>query len=254
MNRIHATAALVILAAFMPNWAMAGVVTTDIGTECGAGLRDDSICRDIRIHPWSGKVEVALGLDGALALRSADTHTFSTRINSSDTGATTFKNEGTQSMRFGATARLEILERIGAGVTAGVADTSTDATPETAVYYSSSGSYPFKLEYTGPYVETGIYFPVQRLNTWGLFGGVRRYLSTTASATNENYGGSVKLDYTAETTPQDFFLGAFIGPVYFNLVSAKEIWRRDQDNSLLDNSGSGFEIGVSGPLTVLFPR
>lgn len=234
--------------------AAAGVVTTDPAVQCATGQRSDGICDDIRVNPWSGKLELALGLDSALAIRKADEKTFRARLSGSDQELSTLKNEGSETFRFGATARLEIFESAGAAVTTGYEVTSTDATPDTMAYNSSSGSYPFTLEYSGVYVESAVYFPIQRMNTRGIFGGIRRFLGKSAKATNSIYGQDAEINFTAEKPPVDFFLGGFFGPFYMTLVSRNEIWKQTNETSSVNNSGSGFEFGLSGPIAVMFPR
>ena len=249
IRTISLTAGLMIAPA-----ATAGVVTTDPAVQCATAQRSDGICDDIRVNPWSGKLELALGLDSALAIRKADEKTFRARLNISDGETSTLKNEGSETFRFGATARLEIFEYVGAAVTAGFETTSTDATPDTMAYTSSSGSYPFTLDYSGVYVESAMYFPIQRLNTRGIFGGIRRFLGKSAKATNSTYGQDANVYFTAEKPPVDLFLGGFFGPFYMTLVSRNEIWKQDNETSSVNNSGAGFEFGLSGPIAVMFPR
>ena len=249
IRTISLTAGLMIAPA-----ATAGVVTTDPAVQCATAQRSDGICDDIRVNPWSGKLELALGLDSALAIRKADEKTFRARLNISDGETSTLKNEGSETFRFGATARLEIFEYVGAAVTAGYEATSMDATPDTMAYSSSSGSYPFTMDYSGVYVESALYFPIQRLNTRGIFGGTRRFLGKSAKAKNSTYGQDAEVYFTVEKPPVDLFIGGFFGPFYMTLVSRQEIWRQDNETNSVNNSGSGFEFGLSGPIAVMFPR
>ncbi len=248
------TPAILFLAASIQTPGLAAVVTTDPATQCAAGLRADPVCDDIRIHPWSGTLELALGFDAAFAARTADAPKFSIRAKPSDTTTTSFKNEGTESIRAGITVRLEILEKFGAGFTAGFEGNSGDASLDGGYSSAASGSYPLAIEYSGPYVETAIYLPVQRWNTWGLVIGARRLLTNKATLTYEDYSGKTPSEYRAEQAPQEVFAGFFGGPFYFNLVKRKEEWSSDYYLSRFDNSGSGFEFGLSGPVSVIFPR
>lgn len=234
--------------------AMAEVVTTDVATQCATGMRDDGSCRENRIHPWAGTIELAFGLDGAIAGRTSDTRTFTTKVKSDDSSTTTFKNDGSESLRFAATLRLDIFEKFGAGFTAGYDATSLNATPKTQTGYVSSDSSPFSMDYSGPYVETAIFFPVQRLNTVGILGGLRRYFVDQATATNEDFAGKSKLEYSAKVAPREAFFGLFVGPFYVTASKRTEVWSHAKDQSLLDNSGTGFEIGLSGPFAMIFPR
>ena len=87
IRTISLTAGLMIAPA-----VTAGVVTTDPAVQCATGQRSDGICDDIRVNPWSGKLELALGLDSALAIRKADEKSFRARLNSSDQELSTLKN------------------------------------------------------------------------------------------------------------------------------------------------------------------
>lgn len=235
--------------------ATAGVVTTDTATQCSTGQRDDSICNEIRIHPWAGTLELAFGFDGAIAARKAKNNNFTIKLDSTSNTPAPMKNDGSESLRVAATTRLEIMEKLGAGFTVGYETASMDAIPDYAT--PSQGlysAYPFSLEYEGTYVETAVYVPVQRSNTWGLFGGARQYMTDRATIKNGESNNNSGISYTPVNAPKEVFLGIFGGPFYFSLVSRQEVWRRSDDNSGLDNSGSGFEIGISGPVAVVFPR
>ncbi|MEY4630225.1 MAG: hypothetical protein RIQ81_345 [Pseudomonadota bacterium] len=245
---------IMIAICFLSRPSFAEVVTTDVATQCATGMRDDRSCQENRIHPWAGTLELSFGLDGALAGRTSDERTFSTKVKPNDSANTTFKNDGSESLRFAATFRLDIFEKFGAGFTAGYDATSLDATPKTQTGYVSSDSSPFSMDYSGPFVETAIFFPVQRLNTVGILGGLRRYFVDHATATNEDFAGKSKLEYSAKVAPREAFFGLFVGPFYVTASKRTEVWSQDADQSLLDNSGTGFEIGLSGPFVMIFPR
>jgi hypothetical protein len=236
--------------------AMAGVVTTDTATQCSTGQRDDRICDDIRIHPWAGIVELAFGFDATIAARTANNKTFTVKMDSTSNAPVNMKNDGSESLRVAATTRLEFIEKIGTGFTVGYETASMDALPDYTMPANGNyvATYPLTFEYSGSYVETAVFFPVQRSNTWGLFGGVRRYMADRATFKNADSNSELGIEYTPVEAPGEVFAGIFGGPFYFNLVNRREVWRRSGDNSEIDNSGSGFEIGLSGPVAVLFPR
>lgn len=240
-----------VLLALLTSESIAGVVTLDEATRCSIKNSDSDLCRRFQEHPWRGKYEITLGLDGSFSARTASDKKFA--IGSPGSSELIYlENQGTVGIHLGLTARLEIFEALSLAFTAGFDSSFMSASPNTGIYSSDSQEDPFSISYSGPYVEGAVFYPVQRIDTVGVSLGFRKFFIDTIKYENKLESGPSGMKLRDD--PSELFLRAFAGPFYMSLMTRNEKWSQiESPIAFMDNSGFGIEVGISGPILFIFP-
>lgn len=250
MRRLEKIITTIVLAC--SELGFSGVYTDDLATRCSHSNYSDDGCGKFLTHPWLGRYELTLGLDSSLAFRFAGNDSINF-VDAASSETLRLENQGSIDLRFGVSSRVELFESIGIAATVGYASTSMSARPDTGIYSADSADDPFSISCTGTYLEGALYYPVQRINTVGLSAGFRRFSVDHIEFRNDlDIGPSAG---TLASPPVELFLSSFVGPFYFGITSRSEKWKQSPGVAQpIDNSGIGLELGLSGPLTRLFPR
>lgn len=233
-------------------YIQAGVLSGHAVIRCSAGFAQSEDCKTIKTSPLEGRFAMSLGLDGSLSGKSPDqlSLTYQTKTTSRyDTGVKTVELVSSDAFRFGPSLRLHLFDKLGLSLDMGVERSSLGSSGQT-------GYQLFSLNYSSSYVGGSIYLPVQKIDTWGLFGSFRKYSTDKGEAT---FGTNSTTSYEAIIAEpiRETSIGLFASIFYLTFVSRSEAWKitdtADTTFSPIKSKSSGFELGVSGPIWHIWP-